>query len=323
VRASILTHRSSFIALYYYNDYLHTDLQRLSTKKTKYQDEHTQLSRGKTKGPTRLRKNDVEETRTRADQFAKQRDEANRDPRRGEIQVEISHTENKMDQLKRHIEDDKIALSVARTATEAQSSIVLLKDQYTKDLEALEEIVREQVSTLQKFNLTVPQLAASAEEDETGELMQDAVERLVDQVQRQYEDAHTDVSRATDEISRTQQVVSEKTALLASGQQSLNSLKSKVDRLQRGSVQTFRKVADELRRHETSMGLAVVVADENNSRQLLTYLEERLAAVEEDAPVENASESIKQFVKKLKRQVRRAGLFVCRTNACALTVLFS
>jgi hypothetical protein len=153
--------------------------------------------------------------------------------------------------------------------------------------------------------------------------MQDAVERLVDQVQRQYEDAHADVSRATEEISRTQQVVSTKTALLASGQQALNLLKPKVDRLQRGSVQTFRKVADELRRHEVSLGLTdVVLPDENNSRKLLTYLEERLAAVEEDAPVENASESIKQFVKKLKRQVRIAASFVCRTYAWALTFLF-
>lgn len=84
-------------------------------------------------GPIRVRKSDVDDVRRRVEKIAAQRDEANTDPRREEIPTEIRRLEEKVDSIKRQIEDDRIALDNLRLCADAENQISMLREQCTKD----------------------------------------------------------------------------------------------------------------------------------------------------------------------------------------------
>jgi len=223
----------------------------------------------------------------------------------------IREAEDDIDRLKREIEEDRLALEILRSTSDAQNSLALLKDQCTKDMTALEESVRDSASTLQAFNVSLP-TDAFDEDDESGELLQGKMQRLLDSIQTKHEDANSDYTRAQDEVARTHQIASEKTALLASSQQSVTTIKTKLEGFS-DSVEQVRKITQELRRYEASVGITTKLSDDS-PKGLLAYIEDRLASLEEDAPVENASGMVKKILKKLKKLVRYQRKVFCAVS---------
>lgn len=258
--------------------------------------EHNELNR---RMSTRTRKADVEEARKKADELAKQRDEANSDPRKAQIPTEIRHLEDKIDAIKRQMDDDRITLETLRFSADAQNSISVLKEQCVKEVEALHDSIREQASLLQKYNV---QFHSPYSDDDDGEALQREVENLFDLIRHKYDDAHNDLIRAGDEVTRTQQIVSEKTALMVNSQASYVTLKSRVERLS-GSVQRVREVVQELRQYEAQLGKSVRVGEET-PRELLEYLQKRLEDLDDDSPTDISHQNLKKLIKRLKKMVR-------------------
>ena len=232
----------------------------------------------------------------------KQRDAKANDPRRKDIQTEIRQLEDKIDKVKRQIDDERLTLSTLRNSADAQNQIEVLEEQCAKDLEGLEEGIQDHVSTLQKFNIPmVPTDNLSLEGDDNGDELVKAFDSLADSARSKYDEMHAELSRDTEELTRTNQIISEKTALMSSSQQTLASLKPKIERVG-DSVEKAKKVAQDLRRHETALGLTVRVSEEK-PRELVNYLDGRLAAIEEDAPVENTVQTTQKLMKRLKKLV--------------------
>jgi DNA repair protein RAD50 len=236
---------------------------------------------------------------------AKERDIATSDPRRNDIPIEIRQLEEKIDSIKRRLEDDKIELDSLRHSAEAQNAISVLQEQCSKDLESLEESMREQSFVLQKYNLHSTAKLPRSGDDNDGDQIVQVFESIQDSVRDKYGSMSLELSRATDDVARTQHQVSEKSAILASSRQTLASLRSKLDYLggENGSVAKVRQVAEELRRHEAAIGFQTQVS-ENDPRELVSYLEQRLKKVEEDAPAGEAPEMARKLLKKLKKMVR-------------------
>ena len=268
---------------------------------------------------SRLRKSDVEEAKRAAAKFAKERDEVNADPRRTEIPTEIRSLEEKIDKLKRDIEDDQIALRDLRHCAEAQNAIVVLREQSTKDLEALQESLQEQSFVLQKFNMASPQdLPGAHGGDDAGDELTHVIDTLVDQVSSKYESANFELSKATEDMNQVQRVVSEKSALLSHDQQSLASKKARLTQLEakNGSIDKVRRVVEELRQYETNNGISTThqTLDESKPEELMSYLESRLEEVDAESTDGIQPQLIKKVITRLKKQVRRASKVTSREN---------
>jgi len=241
----------------------------------------------------------------------KQRDEANQDPRRTEIPVEIKQCEDKIDKIKRENEDDRMLLDMLRHTAEAQNAITVLREQAERELEGLQESLHDESYTLQKFHVQNPP-ALPKDGDEDGGRLIEIIEAIVDSIQDKHDSANAELSTAKNEISRTQQTVSEKSALLASSRQTLTSLRAKLSSLDgdTGSVGKVRKVVSDLVKHETEQGLAAPGVSEQNPRELLEYLDQRVEAVEEEAPNVESPQIAYKILKKLKKMVRFL-VFLC------------
>lgn len=229
---------------------------------------------------------------------ATQLDEANSDPRGNEIKLEIRHNDDKIDKLKRLIDDDKMALSTLRLSADSQNTIDVLKTQCMKDLEGLDESMRELSSVLQKHNLQVANALPGTDSDEDGAALVTSVNGLTGSIKERYDTAETELSRVSDALSRVLQTISDKSAVLVSRQQALSSLKSKMEGLSgnNGPLVKVGEVSDAIRQREPG---AVVV----ETRDMLNYLDAKLKRLEEDAPGAFSLDAAKQVLKKLRKMV--------------------
>jgi DNA repair exonuclease SbcCD ATPase subunit len=243
---------------------------------------------------------------------AKRYEQLNSDPRRNEIPIEIRREEDKIDKLKRQIEDDRMHLDTLRHSAEAQNTISVLKSQCTRDLEALHESLREQSYELQKHNLQpTGQLPGANGEDDNGDQLVAYVETLVDEVQNKYDAADTEVTRVQEALDRAQKTVSEKTALLKSRQQSSASLRAKLDSLSgnNGPIAKVGNVIEELRKHGTDPAVLNVLGDDKGPRVILNHLDEQLELIEESDPSSVGTPAVvRKVLNKLKKLVSSAFL---------------
>ena len=230
---------------------------------------------------------------------AKKRDEANNNERKTEIPTEIRQLEEKIDKLKRQIDEDRLTLKTLRLSADAQSSITLLEDQARLDLEQLKEDVGENLSTFQKFN--IDNVNISLDDDETGAKLVEDIDAVVDAIRSKYDSSHADLDNANGKLARTQKSLSEKNALLHNAQSTVQTLKPKLASVDK-AVEKVKKIAQDLRRYESSIQLTCRLTEEQ-PRELAAYLDQRLADIMEDAPMANAAKSAKKIFKKLKRMV--------------------
>lgn len=209
-----------------------------------------------------------------------------------------------MDKLKRKIDDENIVLESLKHTADAQSSLLTLQEQCEKELDGLDESIREESYSLTKFDITVPAHLPRVGDDDGDQLSQ-AIEAMAQAAREKYEAADGRLIKAKDDAMNTQKIVSEKTAFLSGSQKTLISVKSKLLSLA-GSVGDVQKVVEELRRHEASRG-ATLTATEDTPRELVQYLDEKLEELEEDAPDLNATNVARKLIKRLTRMVSGSG----------------
>lgn len=252
-------------------------------------------------GHGRIRKPDIEETRRQAAKYARERDLANSDPRRNQIPVEIRSLEEKIDSNKRQIEDDRIVLDSLRHCAENQNAITMLAEQCDKDVEALEESFRDQSYMLQKHNLKPDQAIPASDGDEDGQKLVSFVENLYDKVREKYEAVKSDLVKAEDDVSRSQRSCNERSAVIATQQQSLHSVTARLEQLEgeHGSVVQAQKMVEALRIHEAGLGIPPPSKDVS-PQELRIYIDSRLSAIEDDAPADDV-EFARKLLKKLER----------------------
>jgi DNA repair protein RAD50 len=240
---------------------------------------------------------------------AKRQEALNNEPRRNDIPVEIRREEDKIDNLKRQIEDDRMALDTLRHSAEAQNTVTVLKNQCTKDLESLQESMRDHSYELQKYNLQPAGLLPGADGgDDNGDQLVDLMKTLGDDVKDKCDVAETELSRVQEALDKAQQTVSEKTYSLKSQQQSA----AKVSR-----------VVEELREHNTD---AVVNLPSDDPRDILKYLDEQLQEIEENDPSSIGTPAVvRKVLIRLKKLVGTASFIILfrRDLSLTFTVCFS
>jgi DNA repair protein RAD50 len=272
-----------------------TERAKLASRRNGLQKELSAISSQVAK-PSWIRMTDIEDARKHAIKFAKSRDEANQNPRRKEIPTEILHLQSKIDSIKRTIDLDQELLDRLRSTAESQNAINVLQEQAQKDLDELNESIRDQSQLLQKYNFAFEGHFAK-EDDDNGEKLGEVVCSLVSAIGGKYESFRADLDRASCDVSKNEKVASEKAALLANSQRAAAGVRSKLDGLHT-TITTARKLTVDLQRHEQSLS-CTARGDENDPREIIKYLEERLDSIEEDSPSEEQPKAIKKVLKRL------------------------
>lgn len=265
------------------------------------QAELKELAR-KIDGPVRVRKGDVDEVRRRVEKLVKQRDTASSDPRREEIPTEIRRLEEKVDSIKRQIEDDRIALDGLRLCADAENQISMLREQCTKDVELLEETIRENAFSLQKFKIQSTEKLPSYDDDD-GRTLVTFVESFVDKIQTEYNKAKSALTKAENDASQAQRTVNEMTATLSSKQQNLQSMIGRVETLKVDHVEKCETTIEKLRELEASEGQEPP-AKKSSIEDVIAYIDDRLKSMEEDSPLDDEEYS-RRLLKKLKRLAKK------------------
>lgn len=245
---------------------------------------------------------------------AKDRDKANNDPRKNEIPIEIRSYEDKIDKLKRSIDDDTQALRDLRLNADSENEINVLKEQVAKDMEALQELVTEQNFDLDRFKLTAPQIPIA--NDDHGEELVIAMEKLSSEAVDQFDNEMRQLEKATKDVTTSERTVSEKSALLTHNKQSLSSTRARIDALtgDEGSVSTYQRVISAIRQYANGAGI-VTEFDEKDPQTVVSFLTEQLEELDE--MTDDAVEVGRKLIKKLKMMVRTKILF------CVFVILVS
>lgn len=260
--------------------------------------------KGKTEGPVRVRKSDVEDMRRRVESLVKQRDEANNDPRREKIPIEIRRLEEKVDSVKRRIEDDRIALESLRLCADAENQISMLREQCTKDVETLEETIRENAYLLQKYNLRLQgDGSLPSYEDDDGRGLVTYMESLVDKAQAEHSKAKAKHFKMEEDFNKSQRTLNEMQAACASKQQSLQSINARISSLKDGPVAKVESAIEELRTHESELGLEAP-AKGASIKDIISYIDSRIQKVDEESPLDDIDYSVK-LLKKLRKLAKK------------------
>lgn len=287
--------------------------KKLSVEQTESQREIQTLTQIST-SHSRIRKSDIEDSRRQATRVAKERDQANQDTRRTQIPTEIRSLENKIDKLKRHIEDEQFTVSQLRDSVEAQNAVTVLQEQVTKDMECLLESLQEQSFTLQQRNITMPKMKTNnpnnnnnkEQEPASEEVFFEAVDAIVNTIKEKLEDAIHELDSTQNEVAKTQQLVSENSAIFLHKRQTLNQLRMQLDKLDRnGNVKLFTRIAKEIKLTQGAGGS--IMKDEQDPQEVLSYLNKRLEEIEEESALDSDPESVPRIMKKLKKLAKMIG----------------
>lgn len=220
-----------------------------------------------------------------------------------------------MDHLKRKIEDENIVLEALKQTTESQNALISLREQCAKEFEALEENIHDEEYTLTKQNIVVPK-SLPKDDDEDGENLAKVIETMSNDARDKYDAANIFFRNASDEAVKSQKIVSEKTALLANCQRSLNTVKSKLQ-IATGSIHEIRKVLNDVSEGVVALkeeSFPMTVAQEA-PREILAFIDKRLSDVEENKDSIPAM-FVNKILKKIRKMVRLQRYF-CIVSYCA------
>lgn len=235
---------------------------------------------------------------------ADERKELNAHPRRMQITKEIRDAEDAMEKIRRKIEDESSILQSLRHTADAQNALSTLQEQCEKDIDVLDENIREESYSLNKFDIQIPNQLPRAD-DGDGDQLSKVVDSIMQSVREKYNAVSSRLDKSKDEIVNTQKAIAEKSALLLGNQKTLTSVKSRQGTLE-NSVAIVRRTIEDLKVHEARHGLRLTVSDDN-PRDLIKHIDNRLDELEEEAPDINATRVGKKILKRLAKKVRIHG----------------
>jgi DNA repair protein RAD50 len=258
---------------------------------------------------SRTRKSDLDELKKRSEELLKDLEGISNDPKRAEIPIEIKSLEGKIDALARDIEDDKAALRNLRQFTEAEQSVIVLKEQCTKELEQLQESINEQSYLFPRFNISLSGVLPGRDgDDTTGDGLNQTVEGIRDEILERFETREQELRSATDEVARLQRKVSELSALVSHDQKSLGLKKGRMNELENGGILRVRTVVEQVKEYETTnLGQAEPNIDESQPQELLSFLGDRLEQADNESTEDIQPATIKKVFARLKKHVVSAG----------------
>jgi hypothetical protein len=205
-----------------------------------------------------------------------------------------------MDKIKRKIDDDSIILERLKSTAEAQNTVVTLEEQVAKALEALDEIVRDEAVFLQKHGFTLPNI--SNENDQDPDQIPVALENMLKTATKRYNDAKARLDQVTEKVVNSQRLLSEKSALFASSQNSLSALRIKLQNLST-VTEEWNVLQQAIRSHEETNGnSSFVVGDPTAVSQ---YIEQRLEMVEEELNDVMDPDAALRLAKKLAKWIKK------------------
>ena len=251
-------------------------------------------------GFSRVRKTDVDDAKRHAAEAAKKLEIANNDVRKNEFKSQISFLQDKVDKLRRELEDDNALLKILRLSEDSQKAVDVLKEQCTKELEELQEIIHDSASTFQTYNIDAPGELPDARRDTSGEELTQSIASVVDDFAHKLESLTLEQTKASGDFNKFQKSASETKALLEHNQNSLGAKREAMHQLE-GSVAKVQQVVTELKQFENSHTPATI--SESKPQELLSYLEQQLLEEESNSTEGILPEHVKKIMKQLKRQV--------------------
>ena len=225
----------------------------------------------------------------------------NKDPRRSQITNEIRELEDSMEKLRRKIDDETTILESLKHTADAHNSLRTLQEQCEKEIDLLDENVREETYKLSKFDVVAP-TPLPRDGDDEGDQLTKVFESMMLVSRDKHRSAVGRFDRFNEDVQNTQKVIAEKSAVLAGNQKTLTSLKTKLSTLT-SSLQSVQKSVEALRVREARLGFTVN-PDEDSPRELINYIDSRLDELEEDDdPNVNVAKTSRKILKRLKKMV--------------------
>ena len=247
----------------------------------------------------------MEDTKKNTEKAAKNRDEANADPRRKDIPIEITSLSNKIDDIKIQIENDKAVQKDLRQTLETQSAIEQKKEQCRSELEELNIKVTDYRFQLQAYKISAPQQTLPGDDtDKRGEELKKIMEKIGDEINVKFDNRERELINNQDSARKIQSVIAENKALLNHNLQSSRAFRQRLGGLQE-SIEKTKHVVEQLRSFEprelklpTPVGITETRPDE-----LLSHLNQRLEEIDNESTEGIPPEVVKKVIKKLFRLV--------------------
>lgn len=195
-----------------------------------------------------------------------------------------------------------------RETAEAQHEITVLKQQIERDIEDLKESIHESDFALKSRNISAPAIESSG--DERVDELTNAMDKLTENVSSKFQISESELQKAREEFNAVQNVVAEKSGLLARDEQLVHSKRGILANLSsEGGIKKVENVVFELRQFEAANDLTTPPSlNETKPKELLGYLEERLEAQEAESLEGIQPEVVSKIMKRLKNMVRYAGM---------------
>jgi len=288
---------------------IESNSDRLYKEEMAVRQELEEIRKNSQKGP-KLRKSNLEDTKKNTETAAKKRDEANADPRRKDIPIEITSLSNKIDVIKIEIENDKAVQKDLRQTLETQSAIEQKKEQCRSELEELNIKVTDYRFQLQAYKIPAPPQTLPGDDiDKRGEELKMIMEKIGDEINVKFDDRERELFNNQDGTRKIQSVIAENKALLKHNLQSSRALRQRLGGLQQ-SVEKTKQVVEQLRSFEprelklpTPVGITETRPDE-----LLSHLTQRLEEIDNESTEGVPPEVVKKVIRKLFKVAQAHGI---------------
>jgi DNA repair protein RAD50 len=244
----------------------------------------------------------LDDAKTKAESASKKRDEANGNPKRKDIPIEITRLTNKMEDVRVKLENDKSVQTELLQLQEHQIQIQQIKKSADSDLEALQEDIRLEVNadTWRSYKLKLPPTnLPKREQDKVGDQLKVVMDEVSRETIERFQEKETELSTTNDDVRRLTQLVSEKRALMQQDALSASNKTARMATLQE-SVDQLKQILHEVRTFENKK---LPDLNETMPQELLDYLTKLLESIELESTEGVQSEVITKLVKSLFRLV--------------------
>lgn len=202
-----------------------------------------------------------------------------------------------METLKRKIDDDAVILNRLNSSAQAQNAVTTLQDQVEKEIESLDEVVREESVFLEKHQFQQPEISSNDA---------DQIPRVLDELRKKVKErldqANASHKQTIGKVSIAQSLLSEKSTLFSASQKTIASLRTQLQDLSSVS-NDWQSLLEKVQNHDVDVTKHGFDGDDIES--LIQYLEERLARVQNDIVDVMDSETAERHVKKLTKWIKK------------------
>ena len=243
----------------------------------------------------KVRKSDVEEAKKLATKARQEADTANSDPRMTVIPQEIREAENKIADLKGQIEDDQRLVTELRKHEDEHREIQMLKRQVENDREVIVDGLKDENSTLYKYQID----QTLGEDNDDPDYIFRTMDDKANAVNSAFLLNKDKLDAAERKLNDAQKRLTEKRSLHSHNARQLVQLRNQHQALSqpnRGPA-TIETVIKESQRWDVAHNKTHSVGNNFTPQQIIDHFSQRIADCNEDG---DSPESIRRLMKKLK-----------------------